>query len=123
MFKLDHLGIVVNDLDKAVSFYEELGFKLVRKDYVEAADLYLAYLEQEGLVIELLLDSAGKSAGLKHFALKCSPIEEVYIKLKRLGVSLLHSRVQEHQGLKFFFAQGTAGEWLEFVEEGDNKCF
>jgi catechol 2,3-dioxygenase-like lactoylglutathione lyase family enzyme len=121
MYKLDHLGLVVKEMEPAVRFYQKLGFTIARESFIEAAHLHLAYLEQGGLTLELLCDGSGKSGGLGHFALSCDRIESLYEDLRQAGVTLLHQQVQVQENLKFFFAQGAAGEWLEFVEEGEAR--
>ena len=121
MFKLAHIGIVVSDIEQAVKFYEYLGFKLKEIKEVESSGLRLAYMIQDNLILELMNDGSSKNSGIKHMALYCENIKAVFEDFQRSGFKLLHQEIQEFEGMKFFFVQGFAGEWLEFVESAEEQ--
>ena len=85
--RVDHVGIRVADLDRAVAFYGVLGFELLHEDPndavailknrggVEINLIYNANKDYEGR--NVLMDVPDKYAGFTHIAFNVDPIEAV----------------------------------------------
>ena len=116
---VDHVGIRVADLDRAVAFYEVLGFDLVHKDSNDAVAIlknpvgveinlvYNANNDHGGK--NVLMDVRDKYAGITHIAFNVEPIETV---ISELGAN----DIQITQGPVSF---GLDGHVSVFVRDPD----
>ncbi len=111
--RLGHIAIRVQDIDRAKSFYINLGMKLVwdANDwcYLEAGS------SQDGLA---LLGPDYKAAG-PHFAfhfLERRQVEDVHQQLYKQGVEV--GELHDHRdGTASFYLQDPEGNWLEMLYE------
>lgn len=98
--QLDHIGLFVDDLEKAVAFYQPLlghGAPIVRE--VPELGLRLAFfIGQGGLAIELV-ETSGKSE-MRHgdvvVALEVDDLEAEIARLKAEGVTVHHQKPTEN---------------------------
>jgi catechol 2,3-dioxygenase-like lactoylglutathione lyase family enzyme len=128
---IDHTGIVVKDLNKAVNFYRDiLGLKYLYSAEeggadvsagvgVENARLKLAYLQAENGLIELIEYISPKrkmpqKSPNMHVAFRVSNIYEVYDELKKKGVTFNSSPI------KTITEQGTGCIWVYFKDPDNN---
>ncbi len=86
--KIDHIGIVVRDLEKAMKVYaEELKLPLVRKERNPAFNVDIAFFRCGEVLVELLcpygpginqdfLDATG--GGIHHIAYEVDDVERTY---------------------------------------------
>ncbi len=121
MTKIDHLGIAVESIAGARSFYEALGLHVAHEETVEHEQVRTAMIPVGNSRIELLEplqeDSAvgrflkKRGAGLHHVALHVSDIEAVLAELKTRGARLISDKVQVGAGghLYFFVHPSSAG--------------
>ncbi len=111
---IDHINIVVSDLERSVKFYTELlGFKEINRVHLEgewiedivglkgvAADVVFIVAPEEEPKIELLcyksptgdqvpVNSLANTIGLRHIAFRVDDIQAASEKLKAAGVKLL----------------------------------
>ena len=117
--RIGHIALRVENLDRAKSFYLNLGMQLIWDDkdwcYLEAGK------GKDGLA---LLGPSYKAAG-PHFAFhfgEKKEIEKIYSDLKNSGVKV--ASIHEHRdGTASFYMQDTEGNWLEmlYVPEGGIK--
>ena len=117
--RIGHIALRVEKLDRAKSFYLNLGMKLIWDDkdwcYLEAGK------GKDGLA---LLGPSYNAAG-PHFAFhfeEKKEIENIYSDLKNSGVKV--APIHEHRdGTASFYMQDTEGNWLEmlYVPEGGIK--
>lgn len=139
---IDHINIVVQDLNKAQAFFELLGFVKVRGARLTGEQLEkvtgLAPLDAEYVCLELpgatqtrleLIAYASPQGaedpniglpnhqGLRHLAFVVDDIESEVQKLKDAGVKL-QSEVQVYQetGKKLVYFYGPEGVLLEYCE-------
>ena len=117
--RIGHIALRVENLDRAKSFYLNLGMQLIwdDKDW--------CYLEvgkgKDGLA---LLGPSYMAAG-PHFAFHFEDkkeVENIYFDLKNSGVNV--GPIHEHRdGTASFYMQDTEGNWLEmlYVPEGGIK--
>lgn len=138
--RIDHLNIVVSDLDRAVAFFRLLGFTeglgaaldqtfLERLTGIAGADGRFVTMRHPGsnVTIELLKFAAGSGVdpqlgradriGLRHLAFAVSDIETVVAKLHAAGVEFL-SPVQTwtKTGKRLVYLHGPDGILLELAE-------
>ena len=109
--RLGHIAIRVKDIDRAKSFYMNLGMNLVWDDndwcYLEAGS------SKDGLA---LLGPGYKAAG-PHFAFhftERTQVEEIYRQLNKQGVQV--GPLHDHRdGTASFYLKDPEGNWLEML--------
>ncbi len=140
---LDHINIVVSDLERATRFFELFGFKVLDaaalsgewiSSIVQLEDVAARYarLELPGTdcKVELLVydhppsgrsDDLGKAnqIGIRHLALEVTDIEKELARLRKSGVEFLSDiHVYEKLGKKLVYLYGPDGILLELAEYG-----
>lgn len=111
--RLGHVAIRVEDMDRAVAFYSQLGMEMVWNAddwcYMEAAK------SRDGLA---LLGPNYKAAG-PHFAFHFrdrAEVDAVHAQLKAAGVAV--GAVHDHRdGTASFYLRDPEGNWLEMLYE------
>src|ERR1700687_5453493 len=99
--RIDHLGIAVTSLDKALTFYEQqLGLSVSLRETVEQEKVKVAMLPAGESRIELLEATGPDSViakfiekrgeGLHHVALKVPDLVAIVTRLKAAGARLLN---------------------------------
>ncbi len=135
-----HVGIVVNDLEKSIHFWQELiGFKAVSDNiepspYIEellslnATNLRtVKFSDKKGFIIELLkFNSSNKESdwqgdlsttGLTHIALTVENIEKIVNRLNEFNYTSLSKIMKSPNGqVKVVFINGPENLKLEMVE-------
>lgn len=135
-----HVGIVVNDLEKSIHFWQELiGFKIVSDNiepspYIEellslnATNLRtVKFSDKKGFIVELLkFDSSTKESdwqgdlsttGLTHIALTVENVEQLVNKLNEFSYTSLSKIMKSPNGqVKVVFINGPENLKLEMVE-------
>lgn len=138
--RIDHLNIVVSDLDRAIAFFRLLGFTeglgaaldqafLERLTGIAGADGRFVTMRHPGsnVTIELLKFATDSGAdpqlgradriGLRHLAFAVDDIEAVVARLQTAGVAFL-SPVQtwKKTGKRLVYLHGPDGILLELAE-------
>ncbi|MEO1207947.1 MAG: VOC family protein [Cyanobacteria bacterium J06638_20] len=109
--RLGHVAICVQDIDKAVEFYQNLGMEVAWHDkdwaYVKAGDDGLALLSPN-------YEQAGP-----HFGFVFSDravIDAAYERLQASGVYV--TQIHEHRdGTASFYGKDPDGNWFEYLYE------
>ncbi len=109
--RIGHIALRVESLERAKSFYLNLGMQLIWDDkdwcYLEAGK------GKDGLA---LLGPSYKAAG-PHFAFhfdEKKEVQNIYSELKKSGVKV--APIHEHRdGTASFYMQDTEGNWLEML--------
>ena len=113
-----HLGILTDEIEKTVEFYEMLGFRIV--DHSDSGDLY--FLERGNLQIETFIsDKLNRFDGaIDHLALDTDDIDGAFEIIREGGWELLTPEVFElvmtHHRIRFFKFRGPNREIIEFIE-------
>jgi len=142
MISIRHIGIVVNNIDKSLSFYRGLlGFEVVR-DMDEKGNIIDVFLnmkgvnvrtvklkDSNGIMIELLkfyshpkdlnlnVDNQLVNIGCSHFALTIDNLDKLYQKLKKKKVYFLSEpQTTSDNGVKVVFCKDPDGTFIELVE-------
>jgi len=129
--KLDHIGVAVEDIDKAIEIYQKLGFKTEAVEDVPAFGVKVAFLPMESGSVELVQPVAEDSAMAKYLERKgqgihhlCFEVADIRAELKRLeaaGVQLVDKEPRQgaHGTLvAFLHPKSTGGVLIELAQKG-----
>ncbi len=127
---IDHLGVAVASLERALAFYrDQLGLALGLRERVEAEKVEVAMLPAGDSRIELLEatepDSvigrfvARRGGGLHHVALRVPDLAAAVERLKSAGATLLNEPRAGAGGHMYVFVHPavTGGVLLELIQE------
>lgn len=128
--KIDHVGIAVADLEKALAFYrDQLGLEFKGTEEVEEQKVRVAFFPVGESKIELLesTDPAGpvgkfiekKGEGVHHLSFRVSDIEGKLKELKERGVALIDEQPRYGAGgakIAFLHPKSTGGVLIELCE-------
>ena len=125
-----HVGIVVNDLEKAMWFYHKvLGLEIIVKERLSkeySEKLFKKYLDLTFVKFKPSLEiyyfhnkkSKSKNKDFRHFALTVTDIEKLWKKLHNLGFMCYNKPISDAQAKhSLFFTRDPFGNLIEFVEE------
>ena len=124
--RIDHVGIVVDDLDSALAVYgDTFELELVHREVVDELGLELVLLQVGESRVELLASTAedgvlaGAARGMHHVAYGVSDIDAELARLQSSGVELIDTvaRTGAHGSRIAFVHQNAAsGVLTELVE-------
>lgn len=128
--EMEHVGIVVRDMDKALWFYREmLGLKIKKVEEIPARNIKVAFIDAGTCEIELLqpthpdapiakhLEENGE--GIHHFCLLVEGIDGLMSELKSKGVKFIDEKPRPGAGggrIAFIDPESAGGVRLEFRE-------
>jgi methylmalonyl-CoA epimerase len=129
--KIDHLGIVVRDMQQALAVYET-ALDLPLKEVVEVPDqkVIVAFLPLGESNIELVQptsDDTGiakylekRGEGIHHICIEVEDIEAALSRLCDHGVQLIDQQPRQgaHGRVAFIHPKGAHGVLLELIEHG-----
>lgn len=121
MYEVNHIGIIVEDAEKAAEFYsKQFGSVITRKHKDER--LNIVFVKSGDTVLELIQYLQGvetaRVGSVDHVAFTVPNMEEAVEKLKADGVRLISQEPRPFENDRVFFFQGLNGEKLEFVQIG-----
>jgi methylmalonyl-CoA epimerase len=128
--RIDHIAIVVPDIEQAQSFYEgALGMKVAHLERVEDQDVIVAFLPAGESEIELVEPLGGDSGvgkylakrgpGIHHIALQVDDLTAMIARLKEQNVRLINEEPTIGSGGKkiaFIHPESTFGVLVELYE-------
>jgi lactoylglutathione lyase len=119
--RVDHIGVRVRDLDRALAFYEVLGFELLRRaegDDVaiicneHGVELNLVFNANSGdQAANILIDVPDKFPGYTHIALRVASIPATIAALKANDIAITQGPV----------SFGEAGHVSVFIRDPDRN--
>lgn len=90
--RLEHLDLIVSDLDRSVEFYKKFGMKVLgRLDNPKT--VFLGYGDKTSPVVELHQAEPGQKPGLGHVAFYVDDVEQAYLEATAKGVRF-HTKPQ-----------------------------
>jgi methylmalonyl-CoA/ethylmalonyl-CoA epimerase len=133
--KIDHIGIAIKDMDKALKFHTEILGLEANVETSAEFKVKIAFLPLGEVLIELLEPTSPDSdvmkrikkrgEGLDHIAYRVKDIDDTLNTLKKAGVKLIHEKgVPGGAGSRvaFLSVESTDGVLIELVErKGSEK--
>lgn len=129
--KIDHIGIVVRDIQEALGVYEQaLGLSLREVATVPDQKVNVAFLLLGESNVELVQPTAGETGiakfldkrgeGIHHVAIEVEDIEAALARLKKHDVELIDEvpRKGAHGQVAFIHPKAAHGVLIELVEHG-----
>ena len=130
--KLDHVGVVVNDLDDAIALYtSNFGMRVAHRASNEQLGIVAAFLEMGDSELELIAPTradsmvskflADRGPGLHHLAYAVPDIKEALSDARAAGFELIDAepRIGLHGvPIAFVHPKSVGGVLTEFVEHG-----
>lgn len=120
--RLDHVGIMVPELDEGVRWYTEtLGFSVKDRWANEEAGMEWAHLALGDLVIELvkrpgLTDADGAAFGYHHLAITVDDCEATVAALAERGVTVMFAPSYfDRHDMTWAFVQDYLGNVIEIL--------
>lgn len=127
--KINHVGIVVKDIDESLKFWETaLGLKLHHLEEVPSQQTKIAFIpvgESEIELVQPTTEDSGMAAylekrgeGMHHLCIEVDDIEAKMQELKAAGVRLINDTPQVLPGRKmaFIHPKAASGVLLELYE-------
>ncbi|SFL49614.1 lactoylglutathione lyase [Paenibacillus sp. 1_12] len=123
--KIEHVGIMVADLERSIAFYENI-VGLTLKDTLTHTNgvIRLAFLgfgqsaETELELISGYNDKLPQEGKVHHIAFTVDDIEEEFTRIRtNTNLKMIDSEITTlPNGSRYFFFYGPDGEWIEFFE-------
>lgn len=132
--KIDHIGVLVEDIESSRQIYERLGIELVKTERVAEFDVEIAFMSNGTELIELveplsknneftrLLKEQDQPGFLHHIAFRVTDIEATLRDLEQAGVGLRDSTPRIGAGdarVAFLEQQAGNGVNIELVERDE----
>jgi methylmalonyl-CoA/ethylmalonyl-CoA epimerase len=128
--RIDHIAIVVEDIDAALSFWSEtLGLELDHVEDVPEQKSIVAFLPTGGSEVELVKPTTGDSGvarylqkrgpGMHHICFEVDDIEATLTHLKEKGVRLINETPitgADGKKLAFIHPESTHGVLVELYQ-------
>ncbi len=129
--KINHIAIVVNDLDASLQAYHDvLGLPIGDRKVMPEQEVEIAFLPAGDSLIELIMpiteDSgvakylAKRGEGMHHICLEVDDVEATLAEMKARNAQLINeATIQAAEGRAFFLhPKGTHGVLIELLEAG-----
>lgn len=130
VIKIDHLALLVDDLDAALNFWQvALGLQVSQVSDVPAEQAQIAFLPAGDSAIELVKPTTPDSGlsrylekrgpGMHHVCLQVDDIDAVLARLKQQGIQLINEQPRlDEAGRKYAFVhpKSAYGVMLELYE-------
>jgi methylmalonyl-CoA/ethylmalonyl-CoA epimerase len=127
---IDHVGVAVSDLDRAIALYEgTFGMPVAHRETVEAQGVEAVLLDVGDGHVELLAPLGPETVvgkfvekrgeGLHHVAYRVADIDATLSSLKQAGVDLIDSEARvgiRQSRVAFLHPRSTGGVLTELVE-------
>jgi methylmalonyl-CoA/ethylmalonyl-CoA epimerase len=130
MFKINHLAIVVEDMEGALRFWRDaLGLTVGKVERVESEEVDIAFLPMQAGEIELLAPInttsgvakylAKRGAGMHHLCVEVPDVGAVMDRLRAQGVELINDSPKvNREGRRYCFIhpKSASGVLVELYE-------
>ena len=123
---LQHIGIPCQVLDKAIDFYEKLGFEVLGKFTNERKFglQRVCFVRYGGLVLELYDGESApcQDGAVNHFALDVTgDIDVLYQQCARMGLKCVSNGIHFlpfwENGIRYFIVEGPNAEKIELCKK------
>lgn len=132
--KVNHIGIAVDNLEKIVKFYADLGLVAAGYETVEEQKATVAFVPCGETRLELLestspdgpigkfIEKNGGRGGIHHIAIEVENIDEALVEMQQKGYTLIDKTPRNGAGgsrIAFVHPKSTGGVLLELCQEGE----
>jgi methylmalonyl-CoA/ethylmalonyl-CoA epimerase len=130
--KLDHVGIAVADIDRAIGIYKALGLEETHREAVATQRVKAAFLPLGGTRLELLEPTAEDSPiarflhkrgpGIHHLCFAVDDLDGTIEELASAGYRLLNRQAvpgADGKRVAFLHPEAGNGVLIELSEDGD----
>ncbi len=122
--KLDHVGVMVKDMDVSIDFYTNvIGFELKGRMLHTNGVIELAFLglggsdETELELVHGYNDSLPAEGKVHHFAITVTDVNAEFARLKELPVTFVDEDITTlPNGYRYFFVEGPDRERIELFQ-------
>ena len=113
--KPDHLHFFATDLDEAIKFYKDMGFKFIHK--LEHGGRPAAQLRSDcGLVIDINLTNVADNPGFSHYAIEVDDLDKAAEELKQKGYEMDGPTVNKDTKRQILTVRDPNGFLVQFVQ-------
>lgn len=122
---IDHVGLAVQDLDKAIAFYQDaFGMELVHEEVNEEQGVREAMLGpaekvEGGTLVQILAPLNDESTIAKYLGKKGPGIQQYALRVTDMDALMEHLKEQGTRVLYEVPKNGTAGSRINFVHPKD----
>jgi methylmalonyl-CoA/ethylmalonyl-CoA epimerase len=133
--RMDHVGIVVSDIDAALKIYcDQLGFSLGERTEIAEQKVVAAFLDAGNSTIELISPTdttsgtakylANRGEGTHHIAYEVDDIVATLAELKARGVRLIDETPRQgvHGLVAFIHPKATNGMMIEILQRAGHHA-
>lgn len=128
-YKVLHVGISVGNMEESLKWYEEnLGFKLVKDDYIPPLGARICFIQNGDFQLELFKYDDPKpipadrltpntdlqTIGTKHVAFEVPDMKAIKEKFLANGVDIAHEVMME--GNNVMFVRDNSGVLIELIQ-------
>ena len=128
---IDHVGIVVKDLEEATATYRDiLGFKISGDEVLEDRGLHVSFVETGNSKLELIAPTREDSEvsrflekrgeGIHHICIEVRDIEETVEEMQKRGATFAGKGISSgahNTRVAFLHPKGTHGVLVELVQK------
>lgn len=124
--RLIHTMIRVQDLEKSIEFYKNIGLELVDKRELPGADATLAFMRdpKSGHDIELTYNHDGREydlgTGYGHIAFAVQSVDDLFEEWSDKGIKFTLEPKTMKNGTRIAFAVDPTGYKIELVERPEH---
>lgn len=124
--RLIHTMIRVQDLEKSIEFYKNIGLELVDKRELPGADATLAFMRdpKSGHDIELTYNHDGREydlgTGYGHIAFAVQSVDDLFKEWSDKGIKFTLEPKTMKNGTRIAFAVDPTGYKIELVERPEH---
>jgi len=121
---INHVGIRVSDLEKARSFYEQLGFEFLAgpigpepvaiMEHPSGVNINLILNADSGITENILMDVPERHPGYTHMALDVTDIETIETSINNMGIEITEGPITLPDGGVMLFIRDQDMNVIEF---------
>ena len=119
---IDHIEIIVRDLDQFVAFYEKLGFKVVRWTDHHGKSVEMQVPGENQPIFEIHQLIGEENPGINHISFRVENIDATHADLKAKGVAFQRGVHQSSTGRKNALLRDPDGWRLQLSDMKRGKA-